>query len=75
MVLEKTLEIPLYCKEIKPVSSKGDQPWIVLWGTDAEAKAPVVWPPEAKSQLTGNPEAGKVWRQKEKGVTEEELVR
>ena len=74
MVLEKTLEIPLYCKEIKPVSPKGNQPWIVIWRTDAEAKAPVVWPPDGKSQLiVEDLDTGKDWRQ-EKGMTEDEIV-
>ena len=75
MVLEKTLEIPLYCKEIKPVSPKGNQPWIVIWRTDAEAKAPVVWPPDGKSQLiVEDLDTGKDWRQEEKGMTEDEIV-
>ena len=74
MVLEKTLEIPLYCKEIKPVSPKENQPWIVIWRTDAEAKAPVVWPPDGKSQLiVEDLDTGKDWRQ-EKGMTEDEIV-
>ena len=72
VVLKKTLQSPLDSKEINP---KGNQPWILIGKTDAEAEDPILWPPEAKSRLTGNPEAGKVWRQKEKTVTEEELVR
>ena len=60
MVLEKTLESPLDCKEIKPVSPKGNQPSIFFGRTDAEAEAPVVWPPDANNSLTGkDPEAGK----------------
>ena len=66
-LLEKTLESPLNCKEIKPVSPKGNQPWILIGRTDAEADAPILWPPDRKSQLTGkDPDAGKDWRQ-EKG--------
>ena len=52
VVLEKTLESPLDCKEIKPVNPEGNQPWIFIGRTDAEAKAPVLWPPDAKGQLT-----------------------
>ena len=54
MVLEKTLEIPLDCKEIQPVNPKGDQSWVFTGRTDAEAETSVLWPPDAKSQLTGN---------------------
>ena len=62
MVLEKTLESPLGSKEIKPVNPKGNQPWIIIGRTDAEAEAPVLWPPDAKSWLTGkDPDAGKDW--------------
>ena len=61
--------------EIKPVNPKGNQPWIFIERTDAEAEAPILWP-EVKSQLIGNdPDAGKDWRQKEKRVTEDEMVR
>ena len=75
VVLEKTLESPLDCKEIKPVNPKGNQPWIFIGRTDAEAGAPIVWPPDAKSQLTRkDPDAGKDWRQEEKGTTEDEMV-
>ena len=71
VVLEKTLESPLDCKEIKPVNLKGNQPWILIGRTDAEAKAPILWLPDVKSWLTGkDPDAGKDWRQKEKGTTE-----
>ena len=75
MVLEKTLESPLDSKEIKPVSPKGNQHTIFTGRTDAEAKAPILWPPDVKSWLTGkDPDAGKDWRQKEKGTTEDEMV-
>ena len=60
MVLEKTLEIPLDCEEIKPVHPKGDQSWIFIGRTDAEVETPIVWPPDVKSQLIGkDPDAGK----------------
>jgi len=66
VVLEKTLESPLVCKEIKPVNPKGNQSWILIGRTDAEAKVPKLWPPNAKNWLTGkNPDAGKYWRQEE----------
>ena len=75
VVLEKTLESPLDCKEIKPVYLKGNQPWIFIGETDAEAEAPVLWPPDGKNWLTGkDPDAGKDWRQEEKGTTEDEMV-
>ena len=75
VVLEKTLESPLDCKEIQPVHPKGDQPWIVIRGTDTEAETPVLWPPHAKSWLTGkDPDAGRDWRQEEKGTTEDEMA-
>ena len=74
VVLEKTLESPLNNKEIKPVNPKGNQPWIFIGRVDAEA--PILWPPDVKSQLTGkDPDAGKDWRQEEKGMTEDEMVR
>ena len=75
VVLEKTLESPLDCKEIKPVNPKGNQSWILTGRTDAEAEeAPILRPPDAKSQLIGkDPDAGKDWRQ-EKGTTEDEMV-
>jgi hypothetical protein len=70
VVLEKTLEGPLDCKEIKPVNPKGNQPWIFTGGTDVQAEAPLLWLPDAKSQLTGkDPDAGKYWGQEYKGVT------
>ena len=76
MVLEKTLQSPLDSKEIKPVNPKGNQPWIFIGRTDTAAEAPVFWPPDAKSQLTTkDPDAGKDWRQKEKGPVEDEMVR
>ena len=75
VVLKKALESPLDSKEIKPVNPKGNQPWIFIGRTDAEAEAPVLWPPDAKSWLIGkDPEAGKDWRQEEKGTTENEMV-
>ena len=75
MVLEKTLESRWDRKEIKPVNPKGNQPWIFIGGTDAEAEAPILWLPDVKSQLFGkDPDAGKDWGQKEKGMTEDEMV-
>ena len=74
MVLEKTLESPLDCKEIKPVNPKGSHSWIVIGRTAAEAESPILWPPDVKNWFTGeNPDAGKDWRQKEKGMTEDEM--
>ena len=75
MVLEKTLESPLNSKEIKPVSPKGNQPWIFIWRTDAEAETLILWPLDVNSWLIGKyPDIGKDWRQKEKGATEDEIV-
>ena len=75
VVLEKTLESPLDCKEIKPVNPKGNQSWIFIGRTDAEAEAPALWLPHAKSWLTGkDPDAGRDWGQEEKGATEDEMV-
>ena len=75
VVLEKTLESPLDCKNIKPVNPKGNHSWIFIGRTDAEAEAPILWPPDAKNWLIGKaPDAGKDWRQEEKGTTEEEMV-
>ena len=72
---EKTLESPLDCKEIQPVHSKGNQSWIFIGRTDAEAEAPVLWPPDAKNWLIWkDPDAGKDWRQEMKGITEDEMV-
>ena len=74
VVLEKTLEGPLDCK-IKPVNPKGNQSWIFIGRTDAEAEAPILWPPDAKSWLIRKDlDAGKDWRQEEKGMTEDEMV-
>ena len=74
VVLEKTLENSLYCKEIKSVNPKGNQSWIFIRRTDAESEAPIFWPPEAKSWLIGkDPGAGKDWRQEEKGTTDNEM--
>ena len=76
VVLEKTLESPLDSKEVKPVRPKGNQSWIFIGRTDAEAEAPIAWPPDVKSQLIGKHfDAGKDWRQEEKGVAEDEMVR
>ena len=75
VVLEKTLEIPLDCKEIKPVNPKGDQSWIFTVRTDAEAQTAILWPLDAKSWLIEkDPDAGKDWRQEGKGTTEDEIV-
>ena len=75
-VLEKTLESPLDCKEIQPVHPKGNQSWIFIGRTDADAETPILWPPDAKNWLIGkDPDAGKDWRQEEKGMTEDEMVR
>ena len=75
VVLKKTLESPLDCKEIKPVNPKGNQAWIFIGRTDAEAEAPILWPSAAKSQLIEkDPNARKDWRQEEKGTTEDEMV-
>ena len=75
MVLEKTLESPLDCKEIQPVHPKGNQSWIFIGRTDVEAEAPVLWPSDAKSWLIWkDPDSGKDWRREEKGTTEDEMV-
>ena len=75
MVLEKTLESPLDCKEIQPVRPKGNQSWIFIGRTDADAETPILWPPDVKSWLIGkDPDAGKDWRQEEKGTTEDEMA-
>ena len=75
VVLEKTLESPLDCKEIQPVRPKGNQSWIFIGRTDAEAEIPILWPHDAKNWLSGkDPDAGKDWRQEEKGMTEDEMV-
>ena len=75
VVLEKTLESSLDYKEIQPIHPKEDESWIFLGRTDAEGEAPILWPPDAKKWLTRkDPDAGKDWRQKEKGTTEDEMV-
>ena len=75
VVLEKTLQSPLDCKEIQPVHPKGDQSWIFIGRTDAEAETPILWPPDVKSWLIWkNPDARKDWRWEGKGTTEDELV-
>ena len=75
VVLEKTLESPLDCKEIQPVHSKGDQPWVFFGRNDAEAETLKLWPLDAKSWLIWkDPDAGKDWRQEEKWTTEDEMV-
>ena len=76
VVLEKPLDSPLDCKEIKSIDPKGNQPWIFTGRMDAEAEAPILWPPDAKSRLTGRePDAGKDGGQEEKGAAEDEMVR
>ena len=75
MVLDKTLESPMNCKEIQPVHSEGDQPWVFFGGNDAKAETPVLWPPHEKSWLIGkDSEAGRDWGQEEKGMTEDEMA-
>ena len=69
MLLEKTLKSPWDCKEIQPVHPKGDQSWVFIGRTDAEAETPILWPPDAKSSLIGkDPDAGRDWGQEEKGT-------
>ena len=75
LVSEKSLESPLECKEIQSVNPKGNQSLTLIGRTDAEAKAPILWPPDVKNWLIGkDPDAGKDWRQEEKGTTEDEMV-
>ena len=75
MVLVKTLESPLDCKEIQPLHSEGDQPWDFFGGNDAEAETPVLWPPRVKSCLIGkDSDAGRDWEQEEKGTMEDEMA-
>ena len=75
VVLEKTLESPLDWKEIKPVHPKGNQSWIFIGKTDAEAEAPILWPPDVTSQLIAKvTDAGKDWKQEEKWMAEDEMV-
>ena len=76
VVLEKTLESPLNCKEIHPVHPKGNQSWIFIGRTAAKAETPILWPPDVKNWLIWkDPDAGKDWRREEKGMTEDEMVR
>ena len=75
VVLEKTLESPLDCKEIQPVNPNGNQSWILIGRTDAEAETPILWPPDAENWLIGkDSDAGKDWRWEQKGMTEDEMV-
>ena len=75
VVLEKTLESPLDCKEIQPVHSKVAQSWVFIGRIDVEAETPILWPPRAKSWLIGkDPDAGRDWGQEEKGTTEDEMA-
>ena len=75
MVLEKTLESPLDCKEIQPVHPKGDQSWVFIDSTDAEAEIPIIWPPDGMNWLIWkDPDVGRDWQQEEKGTTEDEMV-
>ena len=75
VVLVKTLESPLDCKEIQPVYPKGNQSWIFIGRTDAEAEAPILWLPDVENWLIGkDPDAGKDWRQEEKGTTDDEMI-
>ena len=75
MVLEKTLESPLGCKEIKPVNPKENQSWMFIRRTNAEAEAPILWSPDANSWvIRKDPDAGKDWGQEKKGTTEDEMI-
>ena len=75
VVLEKAFEIPLDCREIQPVHTKGDHFWVFIGRTDAEAETPILWPPDVKNCLIWkDPVSGKDWRQEEKGTTEDEMV-
>ena len=75
MVLEKTLESPLDCKEIQPVHPKGDQSWVFTGRTDAKVETPVIWLPHTKGCLFGkDPDSGRDWEQEEKGTTEDEMA-
>ena len=74
MVLEKTPESPLYCKEIQPIHPKAYQSWVLIGGTDAEAEVPILWPPDGNSWLIGkDPDVGKDWGQEEKRMIEDEM--
>ena len=76
VVLEKTIQSSLNCKKIKPVNLKGNRLWIFIGRTDAEAEAPILWPPDARNQsIRKDPDAGKDWRQEEKGTSEDEVGR
>ena len=74
MVLEKTLESPLDCKEIQPVHSEGDQSWVFIGRTDPEAETPILWPVHESCLIGKDPDAGRDWGQEEKGTTEDEMV-
>ena len=75
VMLEKTLESPLDCKESQPVHPKGNRSWIFIGRTNAEVETPILWPPDGKNQLIGkDPGAGKDWRREDKGMTEDEMV-
>ena len=75
VLLEKTLESPLDCKEIQPVHPEGDQPWVFIGRTDAKAETPILWPPPVKSWLIGKySDTGRDWGQEEKGMTEDEMA-
>ena len=75
MVLEKTLESLLDCKEIQPVHPEGDQSWVFIGRTDYEAETPILWPPPVKSRLIGkDPDAGRDWGKEQKGTTEDEMA-
>ena len=75
VVLEKSFESPFDCKEIQPIHPKGNQPWIFIGRTNAEAETPILWPPDVKNCLIGNdPDAGKDWSQEEKGMTKDEMI-
>ena len=75
VVLEKTLQSPLDCKEIQPVNPKGNQSWVFIGRTDAEAEGPILWPPDAKNWLIWkDPDAGEGWKQEEKGTKEDKMV-
>ena len=76
MVLKKTLQSPLDCKEIQAVHPKGNQSWVFIGSTDVEAETPIFWPPDAKSWLIWkDPDVEKDWRQEEKGTTKDEVVK
>jgi len=75
MLLLKTLESPLDCKEIQPVHPKGDQSWVYIGKADVEVETPILWPPDTKSWFIGkDPDAGRDWKQEEKGTTKDEMA-